>query len=672
MSWKNLTIGKKIVLGYSVIILLLVAFSALNYFGIGHLVEDAEEVIAGNKLNGILTQREVDHLNWVAELSSFLNDSSVTTLKVETDDHKCGLGKWLYGNGRKEAEKLIPSLAPLLRELEKPHLHLHESAIKIDDVFEDGDASLPVRIIEIEAAHYNWGAHVRDGLINENSDMDNVETDPTRCILGQWLLSDQAKDAYEKGDPDYKKIWDNIASPHGALHESATRIKKALAAGDTQEAIRIFQNETSPRLEETTRMLQDLRTEAEHELHGMAEANKIFIQQTNPALKQVQTIIHQLQKETRKNIMSDEGLLSSAKTNQSQGIILAAITLVAGLLIAFFTTRGLIKILSSVVGQLDQGAIEVDSVSNQIAAASHNLAEGTSEQAATLEETSSSLEQMASLTRQNAENTKQADIIMRETRDAITAADDSMKKLTVSMEEISTASAETQKIVKTIDEISFQTNLLALNAAVEAARAGEAGAGFAVVADEVRSLAMRAAESAKDTSSLIDATMEKVRTGEDLLSETSGSFDLAAKASDKVSNLVTEIATASSEQAQGLDQVNKAVSEIDKVTQVNAAVAEESASAAEELTAQAASMMEIVAHLQRLVGATTEKKPGRPEKAQTDRETETKRSAGREKQQQAAKQLPSTPSSGKGKKTSGGTKSPEDVIPFDEDDFQDF
>jgi methyl-accepting chemotaxis protein len=170
------------------------------------------------------------------------------------------------------------------------------------------------------------------------------------------------------------------------------------------------------------------------------------------------------------------------------------------------------------------------------------------------------------------------------------------------MEEISKASEETSKIIKTIDEIAFQTNLLALNAAVEAARAGEAGAGFAVVADEVRNLAMRAADAAKNTAELIEGTVKKVKDGSELVTSTNDAFTEVAQSSSKVGELVGEIAAASSEQAQGIEQVNKAMGEMDKVVQGAAANAEESASASEELNAQAEQMKGIVHNLARIVG----------------------------------------------------------------------
>ena len=191
---------------------------------------------------------------------------------------------------------------------------------------------------------------------------------------------------------------------------------------------------------------------------------------------------------------------------------------------------------------------------------------------------------------------------MKEANTVILGADESMKKLTISMEEISAASSETQKIIKTIDEIAFQTNLLALNAAVEAARAGEAGAGFAVVADEVRNLAMRAAEAAKNTSNLIEGTVHKINTGSALVRETSESFNLATESTTRIGVIITEIAGAASQQAEAISQVTKAIHEIDTVTQGNAAAAEESAAASEELSAQSEMMKGSVGQLLEMVG----------------------------------------------------------------------
>ncbi len=246
---------------------------------------------------------------------------------------------------------------------------------------------------------------------------------------------------------------------------------------------------------------------------------------------------------------------------------------------------------------LNKRSESIVSASVQVASTSRQLAEGASEQAAAIEETSASLEEMDSMTRQNADNAGQANHVMQETTVMVADANQSMDELTGSMSEISQASAETSKIIKTIDEIAFQTNLLALNAAVEAARAGEAGAGFAVVADEVRSLAMRAAEAAKNTSDLIQVTIQKVNTGQELVTKTNLSFDEVAENASKVDELVAEIAAASKEQAQGIGQVNSAVTEMDKVVQQNASGSEETSSASQEMQNQAEEMKAVLGEL---------------------------------------------------------------------------
>ena len=281
--------------------------------------------------------------------------------------------------------------------------------------------------------------------------------------------------------------------------------------------------------------------------------------------------------------------------------IVCIIFLIITTLAVFFFARGIALPIGIIARDLNDASDQVAESSSQVASASQSLAEGSSEQASALEETSSSLEEMSSMTQQNADNAGQAKALMAEAMKIVDKVDGQMKNMVMAIQNVTKSSEETGKIIKTIDEIAFQTNLLALNAAVEAARAGEAGAGFAVVAGEVRNLAMRAADAAKNTSSLIENTIVTVKSSRDLTQQTQDAFKENMEITGKVGHLIDEIAAASHEQAQGIGQIGKAVSEMDKVVQQTAANSEESASASEEMNAQAQQLKSYVASLVEII-----------------------------------------------------------------------
>lgn len=243
--------------------------------------------------------------------------------------------------------------------------------------------------------------------------------------------------------------------------------------------------------------------------------------------------------------------------------------------------------LNELVGQMRTTAREVAEAAGQVADTSQALSQGATESASSLEEVASVMNEIASQTKHNADNASQADRLAREVKDAAEMGNQEMGALGDAMREISASSQNISKIIKVIDEIAFQTNLLALNAAVEAARAGQHGKGFAVVAEEVRNLAARSAKAARETSGLIEGSVQKTERGMSIASNTAKALERIVDGVNRVSALVSEIAVASDEQAKGIDEVTQGVAQIDRVTQQNTASAEQSASASEELAAQA-------------------------------------------------------------------------------------
>jgi methyl-accepting chemotaxis protein len=298
-------------------------------------------------------------------------------------------------------------------------------------------------------------------------------------------------------------------------------------------------------------------------------------------------------------------LTASARSAGMTSLILGAITLSATVLIILLVIRGVSKPLDQGIQLVNQTSEQVTGAAGQIAGSSQSLASGASEQAAALEETSASLEEMSGMTRRNAENAQAAKELANQTRAAAEAGAGDMHAMSEAMAAIKSASDNIAKIIKTIDEIAFQTNILALNAAVEAARAGEAGMGFAVVAEEVRALAQRCAQAARETTGKIQDSIEKSTRGVQINEKVARSLQEIVDKARRVDSLVAEIAAASTEQSQGITQVNAAVGQMDKVTQSNAASAEESAGAAAELNGQAEILKQAVTRLLLLVNGST-------------------------------------------------------------------
>ena len=369
------------------------------------------------------------------------------------------------------------------------------------------------------------------------------------------------------------------------------------------------------------------------------------------------------------NIKAAEEARTAAKTLEQRAKLMAVAGTIVGIAIALIFgilfSRSITKPINHIIAKLSDGAEQVAAASSQVFSSGQQVAEGSSEQAASLEETSSSLEEMSSMTKQNADNAQQASLLMsNDARQSYRVISDKMTLMQEVIKASVSASEETAKIIKTIDEIAFQTNLLALNAAVEAARAGEMGASFAVVADEVRNLAMRSAEAAKNTEVLIADSTAKIQEASALFDQVNGELSSNRHVAKKVTELVGEIAAASGEQAQGIDQINKSVAGMDKVTQQTAANAEKSAYVSKEMNDQAAQMKAVISELVKVVGGSANGKGSQLPSA-------------RKFEKGVGKAISSAVPAKRGGRKEAASKlvsevDPEQIIPMQERNFRDF
>lgn len=256
--------------------------------------------------------------------------------------------------------------------------------------------------------------------------------------------------------------------------------------------------------------------------------------------------------------------------------------------------NSLVENMAEIITQIKESGETINTAANEISAGNNDLSQRTEEQASSLEETASSMEELASTVKQNAENARQANQLAAAASGVAVKGGEVVGEVVHTMSDINDSSRKIVDIISVIDGIAFQTNILALNAAVEAARAGEQGRGFAVVAGEVRNLAQRSAAAAKEIKQLISDSVEKVQGGTKLVEEAGKTMEEIVSSVKRVTDIMGEIAAASAEQSDGIDQVNGAITQMDEVTQQNAALVEEAAAAAESLVEQANTLMDAV------------------------------------------------------------------------------
>ncbi|MBF0160894.1 MAG: CZB domain-containing protein, partial [Magnetococcales bacterium] len=330
MWWGNLSLSKKILVGIGSVLLLMMGVSTWSLRGINQMVDNGLEVVAGNTLRGEVLQREIDHLNWVNRVSAFINDEKITELGVQLDHTQCAFGKWFYGDGRKQAESLVPTLQGTLTSMEEPHRLLHASAQKIQKVFKRADANLPEFLAQKETDHLAWSEKMLSTILAGEKEL-TVQLDPTQCGMGKFIYGEGGKKMVAS-DAQLAQLMQEMEPAHRRLHATGEKVRDALRQGDLAAAKTLYQKDVQAELSAVRALLKKMQETARAALSGKKEAEQIFSAETQAHLNTLKTHFHTLEQTTREHILSEEQMVHQSSTIRTVLIAVSLIALLVALL----------------------------------------------------------------------------------------------------------------------------------------------------------------------------------------------------------------------------------------------------------------------------------------------------------------------------------------------------